>query len=252
LIDLALFRDPAISVSLAVNVFLLLAWSGNFLFIAQYLQLVLGMGAFEAGLWTIPGMLASMVGALAAPLLIRRWPVARIICGGIVFSVIGFAVTLALEKAPGPWVIALATSIMFAGIAATMTLTTDMIVSAAPHRRAGAASAISETASELGLALGIAVLGSVGAATYRASVASAIPATADAQARQAILDTLSAALNAAEKLGPDAEPVLAAARAAFVDGLQAVAMVSTVVALMLAVLVAFWLKPAAIAPAERG
>lgn len=251
LIDLALFRDPAISVSLAVNVFLLLAWSGNFLFVAQYLQLVLGMGAFEAGLWTIPGMIASTVGSLGAPLLARRWPTARIIGGGLVFSVVGFASTLLLESVPGPWIIALATSIMFAGIAATMTLTTDMVVSAAPHRRAGAASAISETASELGLALGVAVLGSVGAAAYRAAVADAVPAAVGAQTRATVLDSLSGALRASGQLGADAEPVIAAARAAFVDGLQAVAMVSTAVALVLAVMVAFWLKPALAPPAER-
>ncbi len=42
-----------------------------------------------------------------------------------------------------------------------------MIVTSAPAERAGAASAISETGTELGGAVGIAIIGSIGTAVYR-------------------------------------------------------------------------------------
>lgn len=51
--------------------------------------------------------------------------------------------------------------IVGAGVGLALTLTTDAVVSAVPADKAGAASAVSETAYELGAALGIAVLGTV-------------------------------------------------------------------------------------------
>ena len=67
---------------------------------------------------------------------------------------------------------------MFFGISAAVILTTDLIISTAPPEQAGAASAISETGAELGLALGVAVLGSLATAIYRSEVAAVIPAAA--------------------------------------------------------------------------
>src|SRR5687767_15861922 len=77
--------------------------------------------------------------------------------------------------------------IISAGLNPTMTMTTDLIMGVAPPDRAGAASAISETSCELGLALGLAVLGSVGTASYRSIMAAdalaGIPADAVGAAR---------------------------------------------------------------------
>ena len=72
LIDLKLFRSRALSASLAVNVLGFFMAFGTFLFIAQYLQLVLGMGPLEAGLWTAPSAGGFIVGSQLAPLLVRR------------------------------------------------------------------------------------------------------------------------------------------------------------------------------------
>ena len=63
LIDLRLFRSPAFSASLAVNLLGFFVAFGTFLFIAQYLQLVLGMGPLEAGLWTAPSAVGFIVGS---------------------------------------------------------------------------------------------------------------------------------------------------------------------------------------------
>jgi DHA2 family multidrug resistance protein-like MFS transporter len=61
---------------------------------------------------------------------------------------------------------------MAVGAAQVITLGTDLVVGAAPAERAGAASAISETGLELGGALGIALLGSIGTAVYRSEAGS--------------------------------------------------------------------------------
>src|SRR4030095_4346608 len=66
--------------------------------------------------------------------------------------------------------------IISVGLAPVFGVTTELIVGAAPPEQAGAASGISETAAELGGALGIAILGSVGVAIYRSELADRLPA----------------------------------------------------------------------------
>src|ERR671920_2193608 len=102
------------------------------------------------------------------------------------------------------------------GISPVVILATDLIVGSAPVERAGAASALSETSSELGGALGIAVLGSIGVMTYRTGLLSGLPAGLPAQAVEAAQSTLGAAIAEAATLrGPAGAGLLATARAAF-------------------------------------
>ena len=101
----------------------------------------------------------------------------------------------------GPSVIVLATVIMSLGLAPVFTLATDLIVGAAPPERAGVASAISETSSEFGGALGIAIFGSIGTAVYRSALGDVTPIGVPAQALDAARSTLGAAAEAARQLG---------------------------------------------------
>ena len=97
------------------------------------------------------------------------------------------------------------------------TLSTDLIVGAAPLERAGSASAISETGGELGNALGIAVLGSIGIAVYRGAMADGVPGDVPPAAAEAARDTLGGAVGAADQLPAG---VLQAAGEAFTHGFQ--------------------------------
>ena len=109
------------------------------------------------------------------------------------------------------------------------------MVGAAPPERAGAASAISETGAELGGALGIAVLGSIGTAVYRSQVPDTLPAAGR--------DTLGGAVQAAARM-PErvGAPLLDAARAAFTHGLQVMSGVCVAVVLASAVITALLLR----------
>ena len=89
-----------------------------------------------------------------------------------------------------------ATVIFSLGLAPVFTLTNDIVIGTALPERAGAASAISETSSELGGALGIALLGSIGAALYRRSMADAVPPGVPPEAAEAARGTLGGALSA--------------------------------------------------------
>jgi MFS transporter, DHA2 family, multidrug resistance protein len=103
------------------------------------------------------------------------------------------------------------------GAGAIGTVATDLVIGTAPPERAGAASGISETAGELGGALGIAILGSIGTAVYRSRMGEAIESEAGIAAAEDARETLATALEAGGELPAS---ILAAAAAAFVDGFQ--------------------------------
>ncbi|MFN4276536.1 MAG: MFS transporter [Ferrovibrio sp.] len=244
LIDLALFRNPAFSAALAINILGIFAAFGIFLYGAQYLQLVLGMDPFTAGLWTAPSGLAFIAGSILAPGLARRMPPAQIVAAGLGVAAIGFAL-LAGAIAFDSFVLLMTAFIVFAlGLSPVFTFTTDLIVGAAPPERAGAASAISETAAEFGGALGIAVLGSIATAIYRDSVAAQMPAGLDTAAAEAAINTLAGALTVAAALpaaiGAD---LIRIARTAFSDGFLLAAGICTTITILAALLAAGMLHP---------
>jgi MFS transporter, DHA2 family, multidrug resistance protein len=86
LLDLRLFRTPAFSASLATYTLGVFVAFGSFLFIAQYLQLVLGLSPLQAGLWSVPGAIASIIGSNVAPLLVRRVRPALVVAGGLALA----------------------------------------------------------------------------------------------------------------------------------------------------------------------
>src|SRR6185436_6200241 len=88
LLDLRLFRTPAFAASLATYGTSILLLFGGFLFLPQFLQLVLGMTPFRSGLWTLPWALAFVVGSTATPRLVRRFRPAFLMAAGLAFSAI--------------------------------------------------------------------------------------------------------------------------------------------------------------------
>ncbi|MGH7719514.1 MAG: MFS transporter, partial [Gemmatimonadaceae bacterium] len=227
LIDLRLFRAPAFSAALATNSLSLFAAFGAFLFIAQYLQSVLGLSPMQAGLWTVPSSGGFIVGSMLAPALARRVHRAFVMAGGLALAALGFGILTQVDAVSGPAIVVAGSVVMALGIAPVVTLSTDIIVGTAPPERAGAASAISETGAEFGGALGIAILGSLGAAVYRSEVADGLPAGIPPAAAEAARQTLGGAVAAAAQL-PDqlGAALTGAAREAFARALEATATVS--------------------------
>jgi DHA2 family multidrug resistance protein-like MFS transporter len=122
-------------------------------------------------------------------------------------------------------------------------LTNDLILGAAPPERAGAASAISETGAELGGALSIAVLGTIGTAVYRMEVDDGLPSGVPADEAEAAQDTLGGAVNASEQLpDPVGSQLLDAASSAFTSGLHLAAIISAAIAAGSAVVAAVFLR----------
>jgi DHA2 family multidrug resistance protein-like MFS transporter len=243
LIDLNLFRVPTFNASLATYTLGTLVAFGIYIFIAQYLQLVFGLSPFQAGLATVPSMAAFIVGSMVVPAIARRVRPAYLMAAGMIIAAVGFGVLTQVDRTSGLTVLITGSIIYSLGISPVVILATDLIVGSAPVERAGAASAISETSSELGGALGIAIFGSIGTVVYRRAMWEAVPDSVSPEAMEAARSTLGGALAVASQLphGSGAE-LIGAAREAFTQAFHLTAAISAAVALITALLATVLLR----------
>jgi DHA2 family multidrug resistance protein-like MFS transporter len=237
LLDLTLFANAKFSASLATLSLALFAMSGVFFMLSQYLLLVVGLSPFRAGLWTLPQAGAMIVATVLTSVASRHIRPAYLMTAGVITAAIGMFILSRLDGSSDLTLVVLGQVVMSIGFGPTVILGLDMIVGAAPPERAGAASAISETSQEFGYAVGVAVLGSVGAAVYRRSIDGNLPTSLTPEQSSIAQDTLAGAMNLAIQLPAAIGGELAtAAQAAFTDGLQVNALIATGLALGTAIL----------------
>ena len=201
------------------------------------------MSPLQAGLWTAPSGLAFIAGSMLAPVLARRMSPTRVIACGFAVAAAGFAVLTQIGRSHGPSVVVSGYVILSLGLAPVFTMATDVIVGLAPPERAGMAAALSETSTEFGGALGIAILGSIVTAVYRSVMASAMPMGVPSAAAEAARDTLGGAAAMAASL-PErtGAALLAAARDAFTDAVVLTATVSAALVIGAAIVTAILLR----------
>jgi MFS transporter, DHA2 family, multidrug resistance protein len=224
LLDLGLFRVPAFGVSLSILLLSGIVMAGITLLSTMYLQMVAGLDPFTAGLWLLPFNLAMVAGSVLAPMLTRRFPVAYVMAAGLTVSATGLLVLTQVGAAGGPYLLVGGLVVGSGGLALPMTLSGRIIMGAAPPEKAGSAAGVMETSGELGVALGIATMGSLAALVYRLQ----LPDLSDA----AVLEGIASAVT---RLAGDAGP-LGQARTAFTTGLNVVAGTGTAVFVVLAIL----------------
>jgi DHA2 family multidrug resistance protein-like MFS transporter len=203
---------------------------GLLFFFSQYLQLVRGLSPLAAGLVEMPTMVAAILAITVVGVLVARLGIGRAVAVGLVAAAIGLVLVAVAEDADHLLWLAAALLPLGLGIGIAMTLTTDAVVSAVPPQRAGAASAIAETAFELGGALGIAVLGSAVTLVYQASLD--LPADVSGPTRAAVEDSLASAINTAGH----SSGVVEAARAAFTTAMQVNALAAATITVIAALI----------------
>ena len=238
LIDLDLFSAPAFSTSVVTQLVATMTLGGIYFLIAQYLQLVLGLSPLHAGLALLPTTVTGIIGSMIAPVLVKHFEHRTLIAGGMLLTAAGMVAMALMHPASGLTILVSAYVVMSFGINVAITLTTDNIMSVAPPERAGAASAISEMSAELGLALGIAILGSVATASYRHLIADNVPVGIREDLMATARATLAGAVVAAKEVGGAAgESLLMAARDAFASSLNLVAAISALLVISVSVVV---------------
>ena len=217
MLDVRLFANPVFSGSVAANLLSVFSLVGFILFVSQHLQLVSGLSPVQAGMVLVPGLAVTIVAGLAVVPLARHVRPSHLVAGGLLLNAVGYGIVLASGQRGSDLGLLVAFAVLGAGIGAAETISNDLIVSSVPASRAGAASAVSETAYELGSVLGTAVLGTILTVAYRARVE--VPAGLSPEDARAAGETLGGATEAARGLPDDvADALLASARHAFDSG----------------------------------
>ena len=243
LIDLRLFRSRVFSTALATYLLATFAVFGAFAFISQYMQLVLGLSPLRAGLWSLPSFGAFILGSMIVPRLSRRIPPTQLIAAGLVIAAAGFGILTQIDRANPLTVIVTASIIYSFGLSPVFILATDIIVGSAPVEHAGAASAISETSSELGGAVGIAILGSIATAVYRARMTAAMPNGVPPAVTEVARGTLGGATSVAAQLPNQVgAALLGTARDAFTQAFVTMSAVDAMIVLATAIAATLMLK----------
>lgn len=229
MLDVSLFADRVFTGAIVANMLSLMGLAGFLFFGSQLLQLVLGLSPMNAAMVLLPGLLVTVAFGFVAVRLVERFPVRVLVSGSFVASSMGYALA-AFTGHPTVLSVLIAFAIMGIGIGMAETLTNDLILASVPAPKAGAASAISETAYEVGAVLGTAVLGSVLTATYRNQLT--VPAELAYGERSHAFETLGSTLQYAARypnvLG---EQLAESAKTAFDLGVQLTSGVAILVAL---------------------
>ncbi|WP_370418513.1 MFS transporter [Streptomyces sp. QH1-20] len=236
LLDMRLFHHRGFSGAVLADLLTILGLSGLVFFLSQFLQLVQDRDPLEAGLAELPAAVGAVTAGLLAGKVARRYSVRSVVAGGLGAIGLSLAVLVWLHADTAYPILGAVLLLVGVGAGFSFTVTADVILSSVPKEQAGAASAVSETAYELGAALGIALLGSVVTGVYSDfATPEGVPSAAATEAHE----SLGGAVEMAADLPADTGgALLASAQDAFVDGLQIASGVGAVV--LLATAVAAW------------
>ena len=241
LLDVNLFRNmrfTAASLAITLGFFALF---GFIFLVTQYLQLVKGYSALQAGVRTLPFAIAMVVAAVSSPKVVQRIGTKLVVAAGLALMAGGFAIASTNDASTSYAVIASAMVLMGFGLGSAAAPATESILASLPREKAGVGSAVNDTTREVGGTLGVAVLGSIMASVYGGRILDALSGTPlPAGLRAAAGDSLAAALQIAGGVGGAAGRGIAlAAQDAFVQAFQigsvvtgAVALVGAVIALL--------------------
>jgi predicted MFS family arabinose efflux permease len=236
MLDLRFFKNPRFSSAAAAIMLVFFALFGTFFLLTQYLQLVRGYSALQAGIHSLPAPLTIMVMAPLSSKVVERFGARWVIAAGLAIVAVGLglASTLGLDT---PYVLlAVSLVVLATGMAMSMAPATTSIMTSLPLGKAGVGSAVNDTTRELGGALGVAVLGSLVASHYTSSIGemAGFAGAPGALARQ----SLGAALQVASSAGERGPALAAAARGAFVDAMGIAFLVAAGVALGASLMIA--------------
>ncbi|WP_283136491.1 MFS transporter [Rhizohabitans arisaemae] len=252
LLDLRLFEIRTYRSAFALSLLGGAVQGGSLLLINLYLQTVLGMSTQEAGLWLVPTALAMVCTIMLGSGLAQRIRPGFLIAVGMLLAACGYALLTQVPVTDGLTLLLTGFGIAMAGMGPGVALGYDMIIGSAPPEKAGSAAAMVETGGQFGVALGVAVLGSLGGWVYRSQVK--VPAAVPAEAAHTAQESVVGAASVAPGLpGPVGTELLASARDAFTAGLNTTAISGAILFLALAALAAHSLRhvPPTGAPAQR-
>jgi EmrB/QacA subfamily drug resistance transporter len=232
MLDVRFFANARFTAA-SMNVTLVFFALFGFIFVAtQYLQFVLGYGAFEAGLRTLPFAFALMVLAPLSSKAVQLFGTKRVVVAGMVVFAVGLVVasTSTVDSGYGPVMVAMV--LMGAGMGLSVAPATESIMGSLPLHQAGVGSAVNDTSREVGGALGVAIVGSMLSSLYSSDLNAKLPAAVPSPVRDAAGQSVGAALQVSGQLGRVGRPLADAARESFVYAMTRASLVTAAVALI--------------------
>lgn len=218
MLDVRLFTNKRFTGAVLTNLMAVFSMVGFLYFVSQHLQLVSGLSPLQASLVLLPGLALSVIAGLLVVYLVKFVQPWLMICMALSLKVAAFTLVMLTAHSGSDTSILIAFALLGTGIGLAETLTNDIIMSAVPPEKAGAASAISETAYESGAVLGIAVLGSILNAAYLAHLT--VPAGMSDRDATLARETLGGAVAVADRVGGQAgTALLESAQQAFDAGI---------------------------------
>ncbi|CAM5608085.1 MFS transporter [Streptomyces xanthochromogenes] len=219
LFHVRLFTNRSFSIA-AASIFLGMIALGSALFlVTQWFQYGQGYSPLEAGVRLLPAPLGLVVTSLVTPVLMHRLPIRHVIGGGLLLMTAGLALPWLFQQS-GPLAypgVAVALGVLGCGVGIATTAASVTLMASAPKEHVSGAAAVEETCYELGAAMGVAILGSIAAALYRAK----LPELGlDGAATASVRDSVGEAAHVASSLGgPAGALLLERASAAFTAGM---------------------------------
>ncbi len=233
------FRNPRFSAASAAITMVFFALFGTVFMLTMHLQFVLGYTPLEAGLRVLP--VSTLI--VAAPLsarIVERIGTKVVVAIGLLTVATGLVIMSMIEVTTGYGLVAAALATLGFGMGLTMAPATESIMGSLPLAKAGVGSAMNDTTRMVGGALGVAVLGSVLASSYGSAIEPALRGLPP-QIAEAAGDSIGAVSTIAPRLGEAGGALLAAGRAAFIEGMTNAVLIGAAVAALGAILVLLFL-----------
>jgi EmrB/QacA subfamily drug resistance transporter len=252
MLDVSFFKNPRFSAASIAVTLVFFAMFGSIFFLSQYIQFVLGFSPLQAGAALIPVAVALMVSAPTSSFLVARFGTKAIVTVGLLIVASSLALLSAATTTSGYPLVAVVLILLGLGMGLAMAPATDSIMGSLPREKAGVGSAVNDTTREIGGALGVAILGSILAASYSATVgASAVVKALDAtgadgaKAAKAVTSSIGGANQVALLLGQleqagkvpvgTTQAIVHASNAAFVNAMGHTVIVGAIIAALGAV-----------------
>jgi EmrB/QacA subfamily drug resistance transporter len=239
-LDVRLFRDRRLSASIGALGLVFFGMGGVFFFTSFYLQNVRGYTPLDAGLLTVPFAAGQLLMSPRSARLVQRYGAKAVGATGMFVMAAAIGGYASLGTASPIWMLAVLFGIQGAAIGVSMPAATSAVMDVLPRERAGAGSALTNTARQVAVALSVAILGSVLAVFYRNSLSPSLTGL-PAAARDAASSSITATQAVAQQLGTAGRSLLAPANEAYVHAMHVTTLIAALLALAGGFVVLRWM-----------
>ncbi len=239
MLPLHFFANRRYSVAISALALVLFALLGMFFLMTQYLQFDLGFSPLEAGIRIVPVALTLLIIAPLSVLVAHSIGTKYVVSAGLCLVAIAFGL-LARTTIHGTYHDCLVPFLIVGvGVALALAPCTESVMGSLPKQQAGVGSATSDTAMQVGGALGVGVLGTALNLRFQhlmahAASRAAVPVSIQKLIESSLGAALAVAHRAPTKLGDELSLV---ARRSFVSGMDEALVIACVVAGLAALIV---------------